>query len=92
MNYICFSLRNSRVEIGHYVCGLLACEPPAAMMSGAGAGEMDLDMANSVAENGSNSTSTNAFPLARVKKIIKADKDVNLVSAEAVHLTSMATV
>jgi hypothetical protein len=33
-----------------------------------------------------------AFPVARVKKIMKTDSDVNLVSAEAVHLTSIAAV
>jgi hypothetical protein len=32
------------------------------------------------------------FPLARIKKIMKADKDVNLCSAESVFLTSFATV
>lgn len=31
------------------------------------------------------------FPLARIKKIMKADKDVNLVSADAVNLVSLAT-
>lgn len=31
------------------------------------------------------------FPLARIKKIMKADKEVNLVSAEAVNLVSLAT-
>ena len=34
---------------------------------------------------------TALFPLARIKKIMKADKDVNLVSAEAVNLVSVAT-
>ncbi len=47
-------------------------------------------------ENGDNSsagnTSSSSFPLTRVKKIMKSDKDVNLVSAEAVHLTSIASV
>lgn len=38
------------------------------------------------------SGTASSFPLARVKKIMKADKDVNLVSAEAVHLTSIASV
>lgn len=37
-------------------------------------------------------TKGSGFPLARIKKIIKADSDVNLVSAEAVHLTSIASV
>lgn len=32
------------------------------------------------------------FPLARIKKIMKADKDVSLCSAEAVHLVSLAAV
>jgi histone H3/H4 len=31
------------------------------------------------------------FPLARIKKIMKADKDVNLVAADAVNLVSLAT-
>ena len=31
------------------------------------------------------------FPLARIKKIMKTDKDVNLVSADAVNLVSLAT-
>lgn len=32
------------------------------------------------------------FPLSRVKKIIKADRDVNLVSSDAVYFASIATV
>lgn len=40
----------------------------------------------------SNATSGPAiFPLARIKKIMKADKDVNLVAADAVNLVSLAT-
>lgn len=31
------------------------------------------------------------FPLARIKKIMKADKDVNLVAADAVNVISLAT-
>ena len=31
------------------------------------------------------------FPLARIKKIMKTDKDINLVSADAVNLVSVAT-
>lgn len=46
---------------------------------------------NEIEQNSAAGTST-SFPLARVKKIMKADKDVNLVSAEAVHLTSIASV
>ena len=43
---------------------------------------------------GANSNSTSGpaiFPLARIKKIMKADKDVNLVAADAVNLVSLAT-
>lgn len=32
------------------------------------------------------------FPMSRVKKIMKADKDIHMCSAEAVLLTSLAAV
>jgi len=32
------------------------------------------------------------FPLSRVKKIMKADKDVHMISADAVLFTAMAAV
>ena len=86
------------MNVGRFVwgCVKVASEPLAGhlwvlMMSEAGPAEVDIEMANSN-ENNSTANSANAFPLARVKKIIKADKDVNLVAAEAVHLTSIATV
>lgn len=37
-------------------------------------------------------TSMTQLPLARIKKIMKSDKDVNLLSSEAVFLISCATV
>lgn len=36
--------------------------------------------------------SQSVFPLSRIKKIIKADRDVNLVSSEAVYFASIASV
>lgn len=48
---------------------------------------MDNEVVNSSAPTGTGAL----FPLARIKKIMKADKDVNLVSADAVHLISLAT-
>jgi histone H3/H4 len=48
---------------------------------------MENEGANPSAPNGTGAL----FPLARIKKIMKADKDVNLVSADAVHLISSAT-
>lgn len=53
----------------------------------------DIQMEN-VMTGANTSSSTNSaalFPLARIKKIMKADKDVNLVSADAVNLVSTAT-
>ena len=61
------------------------------MMSSLAQAEAQENEQNSTSEN-SSSNSSSSFPLARVKKIMKADKDVNLVSAEAVHLTSIASV
>lgn len=43
------------------------------------------------ASSSNNPNGPNIFPLARIKKIMKADKDVNLVSADAVNLISLAT-
>ena len=51
---------------------------------------VDVEMDNSGDQSAS--TAGPSFPLARVKKIMKADKDVHLVSAEAVQLTSIAAV
>lgn len=57
----------------------------------------DILMDNELASGPSNGATANSssgpaiFPLARIKKIIKADNDVNLVSAEAVNLVSIAT-
>ena len=48
---------------------------------------MENEGSNPSASTGSGAT----FPLARIKKIMKADKDVNLVSADAVNLISLAT-
>jgi histone H3/H4 len=48
---------------------------------------MEMDGSNPSAPTGSGAI----FPLARIKKIMKADKDVNLVSADAVTLVSLAT-
>lgn len=52
------------------------------------------ESAGSAAVNSSSGASVagSSFPLARIKKIMKADEDVNLVSAETVHLVSLATV
>lgn len=68
-------------------------------MMGGGAQDDDFDNPKnediSMENEGSNpsvSTGSSAtFPLARIKKIMKADKDVNLVSADAVNLISVAT-
>lgn len=48
---------------------------------------MEHEGQNSSAQTGNGAL----FPLARIKKIMKADKDVNLVSADAVNLISLAT-
>lgn len=68
------------------------------MISGGGAQDDDFDnpkndiLMESEGANPSAHTGNGAiFPLARIKKIIKADKDVNLVSADAVNLVSLAT-
>lgn len=37
-------------------------------------------------------TGTTMFPIARVKRIIKADKDLDMMSSEATFLISVATV
>lgn len=37
-------------------------------------------------------TGTTLFPMARVKKIIKADQDLNMMSTEATFLVAVATV
>lgn len=53
--------------------------------------ELIVNNPNSSAATANNSSGPTIFPLARVKKIMKADKDVNLVSADAVNLVSLAT-
>ena len=55
---------------------------------------MDNEIISGGPSAGANSNSSSGpaiFPLARIKKIMKADKDVNLVSADAVNLISLAT-
>lgn len=66
-------------------------------MNGAQDDELRLDaetidgvLANNPASSAPTGTGA-LFPLARIKKIMKADGDVNLVSADAVHLISSAT-
>lgn len=51
----------------------------------------ELIAANNPSSSSNNSNGPAIFPLARIKKIMKADKDVNLVSADAVNLVSLAT-
>ena len=51
----------------------------------------DILMENEGSNPSASAGSSANFPLARIKKIMKADKDVNLVSADAVNLISLAT-
>uniref|UniRef100_A0A7N0VMG3 Transcription factor CBF/NF-Y/archaeal histone domain-containing protein n=1 Tax=Kalanchoe fedtschenkoi TaxID=63787 RepID=A0A7N0VMG3_KALFE len=44
-----------------------------------------------MAENDSDDPITPSFPTGRVKKIMKIDKDINKVNAEALHLISCST-
>lgn len=69
------------------------------MSSAQPAADNDILMDNEMIINGAQSTGATSnspsgpaiFPLARIKKIMKADKDVNLVAADAVNVISLAT-